>query len=299
MSYPSRGQDLRVLVLGASGFVGSFLTRNLPRALNQAWFQPSREDLVREGDGDFVLGAESAILSLRPNIVINLVAQTDFRICSESPAESSQANVDLPMRIAKALPNAAQLIHLSSDSVFGGGTSPYGVESPGCPTSSYGLQKWEADNGIIENRSNFLILRGSFFGFSFGGRLGTLEFFANAIRDGQSVPGFVDYVNNPISLIDLEGVVHRSISSSIRGVLHLGANNSLSKYEFGVLVAEAMGSSKDLIIPTPSPEGFHSHGGLDLSLDSCSSWDALGLHQPSVEEGVLKSLRESKYISGL
>ncbi len=290
---------MKVLILGASGFVGSFLTRNLPHTLNQAWLQPSREDLVREGDGDFVLGAERTILSLRPNIVINLIAQTDFRICSESQAESSQTNVDLPIRIAKALPNAAQLIHLSSDAVFGGGTSPYGVGSPGSPTSAYGLQKWEADNGIIENRSNFLILRGSFFGISFGGRLGTLEFFANAVRGFQSVPGFVDYVNNPISLIDLERVVQQSITYPIRGVLHLGANRSLSKYEFGVSVAEAMGRSKDLIIPTPSPEGFHSHGGLDLSLDSHSSWDALGLHQPSAEEGVLKSLRESKYISGL
>lgn len=290
---------MRLLILGASGFVGSFLARTLPHSLNEARFQPTREDLVREGDGDFALGVERAILSLRPDIVINLVAQTDLKLCSELPAESRQTNVALPIRIAKALPNEAQLIHLSSDAVFGGGTSPYKVGSLGSPTSSYGRQKWEADRGIAENRSNFLILRGSFFGLSFGGRLGTLEFFANAMRERRSVPGFVDYLNNPISLIHLEGVVRHLIAHAIRGVLHLGARKSLSKYEFGVLVAEAMGSSKDLVIPMPSPEGFHSHGGLDLSLDSLSSWEAVGLHQPSVEEGVLKSLRDSKYISEL
>lgn len=288
---------MKMLILGGSGFVGSFLSNNLPTFPNEVRLKPGRLELLRQGDGDLSLGVERAIGELRPDVVINLIAQTDLGLCSESPDESSLLNVSLPVRVAKVLPPTSLLIHVSSDAVFGGARAPYGLRSPASPTNEYGRQKWQADQGIIENRSNFLILRGSFFGLSNGGRTGTLSFFASALSELRTVPGFVDYFNNPISLIELTEVVQTCLNDSIRGTLHLGAQRSLSKFSFGVLVAENLGVPKSLVTPTLSPLGFHSHGGLDLTLESRSSWEILGMVQPSVEEGVVKSLRGSKYIA--
>lgn len=290
---------MKLLILGGSGFVGSFLSNNLPTFPNEVRLMPGRLDLLRQGDGDLLLGVERAIGELRPDVVINLIAQTDLGFCSEFPDQSSLLNASLPVRVAKVLAPKSLLIHVSSDAVFGGARAPYGLRSPASPTNEYGRQKWRGDQGIIESRANFLILRGSFFGISFGGRKGTLEFFASALSELQPVPGFVDYINNPISLTELAEVVQKCLNDSIRGVLHLGAESSLSKYSFGVLVAEKLGISPSLVTPTLSPLGFHSHGGLDLTIDSVSSWEVLGMVQPSVEGGVVKSLRGSKYITNL
>jgi dTDP-4-dehydrorhamnose reductase len=151
-----------------------------------------------------------------------------------------------------------------------------------------------AEQGIAEIRSNFLILRGSFFGLSTGGRLGNLEFFTRALSAARVVPGYLDYINNPISLFDLRDALQKCVEHRNQGILHLGSWGSISKYDFGVLVAEKLGAPASLVQPTLSPVGFNSHGGLDLTLDSGESWATLGLDQPWVETGVIKSLDEFK-----
>jgi dTDP-4-dehydrorhamnose reductase len=285
---------LRILTLGSSGFVGSFLSKHPFISSTDQISQPSRLELTELGDGSFSLGVERVITTLRPDIVLNLVAQTDIKYCSEHALESSLVNVSLPIRIAEVLPPTSLLIQVSSDAVFGAADPPYAVNSAPCPTNEYGNQKMRAEKGVAEIRSNFLILRGSFFGLSSGGRLGTLEFFTRALSADRQVPGYLDYINNPISLFDLRDALQKCVENRNQGILHLGSLGSISKYDFGVLVAKNLGTPTSLVQPTLSPIGFNSHGGLNLTLDSGGSWATLGLDQPRVEAGVIKSLDEFK-----
>jgi dTDP-4-dehydrorhamnose reductase len=285
---------LRILTLGSSGFVGSFLSKHPFFSLSAQISQPSRSELTQLGNGSFSKGVERVISTLHPDIVLNLVAQTDIKYCSEHPLESSLVNVSLPIRIAEVLPPNSLLIQVSSDAVFGAADPPYREDSAPCPTNAYGNQKMRAEQGVAEMRSNFLILRGSFFGPSTGGRLGTLEFFTRALLSAQAVPGYLDYINNPISLFDLRDALEKCVGNRNKGILHLGSLGSISKYDFGVLVAEKLGAAPSLVQPTLSPVGFNSHGGLNLTLDSGESWATLGLEQPRVGDGVIKSLDEFK-----
>ena len=285
---------MRILTLGSSGFVGSFLSRHAFFSSSAQFSQPSRFELTQLGNGSFSTGVERVISTLRPDIVLNLVAQTDIKYCSEHPQESSLVNVSLPIRIAEVLPPNSLMIQVSSDAVFGAADPPYRENSTPCPTNAYGNQKMLAEQGVAEMRSNFLILRGSFFGLSAGGRLGTLEFFTRALSSAQVVPGYLDYINNPISLFDLRDALEKCVENRNRGILHLGSFGSISKYDFGVLVAEKLGAAPSLVQPTLSPVGFNSHGGLNLTLDSGESWATLGLEQPRVGDGVIKSLDEFK-----
>ena len=280
------------MLLGSSGFLGSFARSFIPKIYEATVLNPTRADLISTGEGDVVSGLSKTLKENNPDVVINLIAETSITKCEFDSAASRQSNVLIPETLAGVLPESKLLVHMSTDAIFGRGVAPYHVLDSPSPATLYGQQKYEAEQVIASLRSNYLIVRASFFGLSDSGRLGTFQYFRDRLAQGEIVNGFVDYVNNPVSMKALLRGMVRGIENGFTGTVHLGAQESMSKFAFGLSVAQILNLDESLVRKSFAPEGFHAFGGLDLTLESESSWRSLGMAQPSTWDGILESLDE-------
>jgi UDP-glucose 4-epimerase len=146
--------DTRVLVTGASGFVGGHVLR----ALNAAGVRPVALHLPGEqaaGDTDaewlpcdlaHAGTAESLIRDLRPQYVFHLAAKLSAERSWEFAAESTEINFCVTNRLMIALglhaPELRRMIHVGSAEEYGNSPSlPVREDCPVHPVSPYSVAK--------------------------------------------------------------------------------------------------------------------------------------------------------------
>lgn len=124
---------MRVLVTGASGFVGSALVEKLIEQKNDVWAlvhdseSPRSDDLHREnvirGSLIDLQACERAVVKSDPHIVFHLGAQAIVPYARRDPHATMEANVRGTYNIAEAFrrhrANAAVMVVASSDKAYG------------------------------------------------------------------------------------------------------------------------------------------------------------------------------------
>ncbi len=144
----------RILLLGASGQLGSVLQRSLA---------PLGELLMpdRQACDLYDLAALQRTLNeLQPQIVVNAAAFTDVDAAEHHTASVMQLNAAMPERLVEwTTEHNAWLLHFSSDYVFDGKLDrPYREDDPALPLNTYGRSKLAADE-IVAQAPRHLIVR--------------------------------------------------------------------------------------------------------------------------------------------
>jgi nucleoside-diphosphate-sugar epimerase len=146
----------RLLIVGASGFIGTALRRNLagerhqvtcasrtpaPALPGETWRAMDLLQVPREGLAELVAEA-------RPDALINCVG------LAEAPAdEMRNANTVLPGRLVEVLAGRTiRLVHLGSAAEYGDRTPgpPIQEEDPAQPRSAYGVTKLEGTLAVVD-----------------------------------------------------------------------------------------------------------------------------------------------------
>ena len=119
----------KTLLLGASGFLGSYFQRALPKnsIFHASSYHPSR---LGSKLGYIVkkIETEKDIQSLfqknEITRVINCIALSNIEKCEENPELANWLNSSIPLLLAKKCwQKGIQLIHISTDAVFSGEVS--------------------------------------------------------------------------------------------------------------------------------------------------------------------------------
>ncbi len=224
----------------------------------------------------------------RPDVVLHAAALASHEGCESDPALAQLINVESTTHLAQACADVgAKLVYLSTDAVFDGSRRNYTELDPTNPFSVYGETKLLGEQAALAIHDDVLITRTNFFGWSPSGTRSILEFFVNALRSGHQVSGYTDFVVSSIYVQDLLSAIYDLVGSDRRGVVHLGASNALSKYDFGVKVATQFGLDAELISPVAAAVGGHATSrARDLSLDASLAASWLGRSVPTQELGV-------------
>jgi GDP-4-dehydro-6-deoxy-D-mannose reductase len=156
--------SLRILITGASGFVGRHLVAMLQSALPAAEILPTsrRDGVVIAGLDTFKLDLEApqeirALLKdLKPDIIVNLAAEASGKRALADPMSAWRANfwnaVELAEAVRLYLPDGT-LISISSSEIYGLSANHHAAipeEAPFAPTGPYGATKAAADLAIGE-----------------------------------------------------------------------------------------------------------------------------------------------------
>ncbi len=284
----------RLLVTGASGFLGWDLCQVAAcswQVFGVVFSHPVQVPgaTVVQADLTDPASLEALFQRVRPDAVVHAAAISDPNFCQTHPQESWRLNVEASERIA-ALCARLQVpcAFTSSDLVFDGTKPPYAEEAPVCPISLYGQHKAEAERRMAQAYPEVAICRlPPMFGVPGPASRSFIQPMVKALREGAELRLFVDEYRTPTSArTAAEGIL--LALGRVRGPLHLGGPQRISRYDFGRLLADVLGcrdarltpcKQRDVPMPAPRPP--------DVSLDS-SQAVALGFRRRPLAEELME-----------
>ena len=148
---------MRILLIGASGQVGSALRRTLPVFGDLI--------VIDRTDLDFAQpeNVRQHVMQAQPNLIVNAAAYTDVESAESDEAGAFAVNALSVGELALAARDlGATLVHYSTDYVFDGSKpEPYNEDDEPRPLSVYGRSKLEGERRIRNAGCPHLILRTS------------------------------------------------------------------------------------------------------------------------------------------
>ena len=239
---------MKILVVGASGFLGANVAVSAGDENEVVAHSSRTADLVSIGSG------EALVESVGADMVINCAALADVDRCYREDGLAWRLNAELPGELAAACSrHGARFIHISTDAVFGSAPGPYMVTSPTGPANHYGVTKLAGEYAVADAGPDALIVRTNIVGWSPTGGRSLLEFFMNRLVAGEPVNGFTDVWFRPVGASDIFDIV-KGLGDTA-GVVHATGADLISKFDFGVAVAERFGYDPSLVRPGSLADG--------------------------------------------
>lgn len=146
---------MKILLLGASGQLGTELNRQLPLIAEIKAYTRSELDIT---DTQAVI---ETISSFKPNVIVNAAAYTAVDNAEEEKSLAYAINSDAVAVLAQqAAKQDAWLIHYSTDYIFDGEkTAPYTEMDAPNPINVYGASKLAGEEFIAASNCNHFIFR--------------------------------------------------------------------------------------------------------------------------------------------
>jgi dTDP-4-dehydrorhamnose reductase len=226
-----------------------------------------------------------AVEVVQPDVILHCAALAHHGMCEEDPELADAVNVE-GTRALRALTEGRTFVYISTDTVFSGSQGGHRETDAVAPTTVYGETKARAEELVLESADS-LVIRTNFFGWSPSGRRSILEFFVERLRQGDETPGFTNYRVASIFSAELLAAVKSLVEMQARGIVHVASSDTLSKFEFGVSVAEAFECDPGLIAPALSPMPDR-----DLSLNCDRASLLLGRSLPTQRDGIKRARQE-------
>ena len=291
---------MKVLVLGSSGFLGSYLGFALPKMgheVSGASRNPVAYFPANQARGGGLDDYSEIIRSGAYHLVINCVAVASHEACESGPENAEAVNAAFPAVWASAAAQAgSRFVHISTDAVFDGSRAELYTESDETtPESVYGRTKVQGEQAVIAANPDALVLRTNFFGWSQSQRSGILDFFVNAFTHNTPITGFQDYVVSSLYMGDLAEAMIELVERGASGVFHAVSSTPLSKYDFGLTVANAAGlPAGSMVVGSLANATGLAPRGHNLSLSTTKVEEVVGRAMPTSEDGVQRALAERK-----
>ena len=296
---------MKVLVIGASGFIGRQLVRRLGataahevvctfrsrppaadpdnrhRPRRQHWYQLELTDPVE---------LEKLLGLIRPDMVLHLAAMADVGAAEREPEMAAAVNVVASANVAR-LSEAfgARLLFVSTEYVFDGQRGFYREDYTPNPTTQYGRTKRDAEREVVRLAFDGSILRTSIvYGWPAPGRRNFVPALIERLQKGETCAGSTRVMRSPVYVEHLvEGMVSL-VEDYHPGIHHVAGWDWVSMYEFAVVVADSFGLDRNLIIPSDDPPPYPDR----LGLDCARTMSLLGLEPFGLAEG-LEAMRAS------
>ena len=239
---------MRILITGAFGQLGFALNDVLSDK-----FDLIRTDLVvPNGLVGIKLNIQDkvylneVITATSPDLIINLAAMTNVDGCERKPEIAKEVNIAGPQHICDSF--KGKIIQLSTDYVFDGKNGPYKEDDAVCPISVYGKTKLASERLILDHSADNLVIRGNvLYDDSLYTKASFLNWVIESLRNNQNIKVVNDQYNNPTWTRSMADIIELCINNNVKGVIHWGDSDYVSRYDFAVMIAEKYSLKSSLI----------------------------------------------------
>lgn len=230
------------------------------------------------------------------DIVINTIGLTSVEVCEEDPNLAYETNVKTVINIANFCKGSnIKLVHISTDHLFDGMQSYYSEVDKPTPLNIYAKTKLEAEQKVMSIYPDTLVVRTNFFGNGTDYRKSFSDNVLEKLQKNQVINLFDDVFFTPILIDELVSKVHQLIFIKASGVFNIVGTERLSKYEFGLQLAEIFGLNDTLINPISISENQDLvDRPKDMSLSNTKLRKTLKCNLPSLKEQ-FKALKGQSY----
>jgi dTDP-4-dehydrorhamnose reductase len=281
----------KLLITGVSGFLGW----NIYQQAKKQWqvygtcyshYNLYSQHNIIKTDLTNLTALKNLFKTIDPNAVIHTAAASKPNFCQTNPIESYKINVTASINLAHLCAEyQIPCLFTSTDLVFDGQNPPYSESDPVSPISYYGEQKVAAEQKMLEIYPATAVCRMPLmFGMPSPTANSFIQGFIENLQAGKELNLFTDEFRTPVSGTTAAQGLLLALQQKVSGLLHLGGKERISRYEFGLLLAETMGFSTDLIKPCRQEEVvMAAPRSPDTSLNSSKAF-ALGYQPPSLQE---------------
>jgi len=237
---------MNILVLGASGMVGSAIFRTLSqndeyRTLGTVrsrvvarFFEPRlRDRLITNVDILDTASVAKVFNESRPDVVINCIGVTKHRGAEGDRVATIHLNSLLPHLLADLCESlGARFIHISTDCVFSGLTGKYKEKDPPDARDLYGRSKLL---GEVVSSPDAITIRTSFIGHELASRYSLLEWF---LSQKEACKGFTKAFFSGFPAVTFARLLRDFVipKQNLKGLYHV-ASEPINKYTLLRIVA--------------------------------------------------------------
>ena len=282
----------KLLITGASGLLGANLAFLLREKYAITGLYNSHKPSIKGVDlikcdlaGDDAL---RTAVSVKADVIVNCAAIVNVDWCESHAEETYKVNALSAGIMAKAArETGASIVHISTDTVYKDTPNvAYKETSPLGTMNVYSEAKLRGEELVMSECPDNMIVRTTIYGYNHVDKESLGEWALNSLMNGKSIGMFTDVFFNAILVNDLAAALDVSIEKGLRGVFNIDSKGSISKYEFGVKIAEAFGLNRELIKPTSVVDfDFKAKRPNNMVSDVSRILEYVDL--PTVEEGIL------------
>lgn len=289
---------MKILLTGASGLVGSVLSRLAAQAGHEVigitgrWSEtvPGAAGLLARDLTD-VTQAAALVQGIQPAVIVNAAAISEPAACEADPVRSGALNARFPAALAAAAARAgARLIHLSTEQVFDGAGGPYAPDAPVNPLNLYGRQKRAAEVAVLDADPAAAVVRlPLLFGNSLTGRRSVHEKLFATWSEGRVATLFNDEVRQVCTADNVaEMLLALAARPDLRGIFHWAGLRPVSRWEMGVALCRHFGVAEKWIRAESRADqpAFTAGRPRDLALDCAPLDRELGVRRETLEDAV-------------
>jgi dTDP-4-dehydrorhamnose reductase len=242
---------------------------------------------------------KNQLKNIQPSFVIHTAGLTSVEKCEENPDLAYQINVDLSKLVALVTKELnIPLVHISTDHLFNGSSSMLLEDVPTCPLNFYGETKALAEKLILQINPNALIIRTNFYAWGTTYRKSFSDFIIESLRKKEVISLFDDVYYTPILAEKLIETVHELLQKKEKGIFNIVSDDKISKFNFGILIAEEFGLDKSLIHRSNLKDNPNLvRRPADMSLSNKKVKDLLGRNLGTVKQHIAKlHQQETEYL---
>ena len=251
-----KGTKSRLMLIGARGQLGCDCREIFSPLFEVESFSSDDLDLTRPDD------VSTAVLSCRPEIIINCAAHTRVDDCETDSEKAHLINAESPARLAAAAKSCgALLVQVSTDYVFSGERGipqGYAEGDAVAPVSVYGRSKLAGEEAVVAAGCAYLIVRTSWL-YGINGH----NFLKTMLRLALDEPDkerkvVADQFGCPTWSRSLAQQLLSLVESGKRGLYHAAAEGSASWFQVASRFLELMEVEHHLVpcttaaYPTPA-----------------------------------------------
>ena len=300
----------RLLVVGATGLVGSKLVKYAPNYGYEAFSthnarqpQDSKSFKLDITDRE---ATKMLLEAVKPDVIVNTAALHNVDYCETHHEEARLVNVEGTANLADTASKlGSRFIYISTDYVFDGRTGYYSESDVPGPLHYYARTKVEGE-AVASKVPSYAIARpsviygwNSFEATGIASSSGKTVNFAMYVLDrfskNETVKAVNDQFSSPTFADNMAEAVLRIASFDGSGIFHTAGRSCISRYEFALKIAEVFNYPTTLVQPVSSKDFKQA---AERPKNSCLSVDdterELGVRFLTAEEG----LREMKSQGG-
>lgn len=288
---PAQPLKRSVLITGCTGLLGSNLCHLLK---NEYRVVGTSRSPLRMPDVDWVSGdisspdfCDEVMKADDFEAVIHCAAMTNVDLCEKEPDLAMRVNRDASIQLAHAaVENGTKFVFISTDAVFSGNkTVPYTESDQADPINVYGASKVQAERAILP-LDDALVLRTNMYGFNYLDKSSFSEWILSSLRRGEKLRMFDDVRFSALLVNDIAKAIMKALDVDLTGLYHLAARDSMTKYEFGTVLANVADVRGDIEPASVEDMDFTAPRPKNMSLDSSRISNELNMEMPSMLEGI-------------
>ena len=237
----------------------------------------------------------SQLKKIKADILINCIGLTSVEKCESQQEQAYFTNVKLAKNIAIACRSSSvKMVHISTDHLYDGKAAFKNENESKNPINVYAETKSKGEDVVLKFNKDSIIIRTNFFGWGPTYKPSFSDKILKSLENREEIMLFTDVYYNPVSILTLKNIILQIVKKNISGIINVSSSERITKYQFGLRLAEIFGYEKNLIKPISIEEIPNlTNRPKDMSLSNHKLCLLLDDSFPSIEKQI-NELKESK-----